>query len=60
MNAYITSFRSDFNLFKAENIGQVKGFGNRLETAQGKGSVILTDSADNRETLHNVAFVPES
>jgi hypothetical protein len=55
-NTYITPFQRDFDSFEAGQIGEVKGFGGKVETTQGKGSITLTDSAGNR--LHNVAFVP--
>ena len=41
-------------------MGQVKGFGGKLTTALGKGSMTLTDTAGNRLTLHDVCYVPES
>ena len=59
-NAYITPFKSDLWFFIEENIGEVKGFGGKLETAEGKGSVILTDAAGNRVTLTDVCYVPSS
>jgi hypothetical protein len=57
-NAYITPFKSDFRFFIEENIGEVRGYGGKLETAYGKGSVTLTDAAGNRITLNDVCYVP--
>jgi transposase InsO family protein len=59
-NAYITPFKSDLRFFVEENIGEVKGFGGRLETALGKGSITLTDVAGNKVTLMDVCYVPSS
>ena len=59
-NAYITPYKSDLRFFVEENIGEVKGFGGKLEMAQGKGSVTLSDAAGNRVTLLNVCYVPSS
>ena len=59
-NAFITPYKSDLRFFVEEKIGQVKGFGGKLETAHGKGSVTLTDSAGNRITLKDVCYVPGS
>jgi hypothetical protein len=59
-NAYTTPFKSDLRFFIEANIGQVKGFGGKLTTARGKGSMTLTDPAGNRLTLHDVCYVPES
>ena len=39
---------------------QVKGFGGKLETAQGKGSVMLIDSIDNRVILNDVCYASGS
>jgi hypothetical protein len=59
-NAYTTPFKSDLRFFIEANIGQVKGFGGKLTTALGKGSMTLTDPAGNRLTLHDVCYIPES
>jgi transposase InsO family protein len=59
-NAYITPFKTDLRFFIEQKIGQVKGFGGKLETAEGKGSVTLTDVAGNRVTLNDVYYVPDS
>ena len=59
-NAYITPYKSDLRFFVEDNIGQVKGFGGKLETALGKGPVTLSDSAGNRITLNDVYYVPGS
>src|SRR5271155_2315978 len=59
-NAYITPFKSDLRLFVEQKIGEVKGFGGKLETAHGKGSITLTDSVGRRITLDDVYYVPGS
>jgi hypothetical protein len=49
-----------YKFFIEANIGQVKGLGGKLTTALGKGSMTQTDTAGNRQTLHDVCDAPES
>ena len=60
VNAYITSFKSDLRLFIEQKVGEIKGFGGKLEIAEGKGSVTLTDAAGNRITLNDVYYIPSN
>src|SRR5204863_814616 len=39
---------------------QVKGFAGKAEIARGKGTMTLTDNADNRLTLKDIVYIPES
>jgi len=58
-NAFITSFKArlhNYRHFKEEV--QVKGFDRKPEVAIGSGSVTLVDHYGNRQTLHDVVYVP--
>jgi hypothetical protein len=60
-NAYITSFKNRLNNYvEFPQTVEVKGFGGKLETAYGKGTITLTDFTGHKITLRDVVYVPES
>jgi hypothetical protein len=60
-NAYITSFKNRLNNYvEFPQTVEVKGFGGKLETAYGKGTITLTDFTGHKFTLRDVVYVPES
>lgn len=59
-NVYITPYKSDLCSYVEQYIGDVKGFGGKLEIASGRRSFTLMDPRGNRITLNNVCYVPSS
>lgn len=59
-DAFITLHKSDLCSYVEQQIGGVKGFGEKVETAYSKRSLTLTDASGNRITLNDVCYVPSS
>ena len=57
VNAYIIFFKNDLRLFIEQDIDQIKEFDGKLEIAQDKDSITLTDSVDNRIILNDIYYI---